>query len=109
MRSDPLFKETGFICSEFGPTNKSGVYAICVLKRDYIFDKTKKFNVVYIGSSKSVSKRVLSPNHIYRRIINVVQNYIVCCFYLECGSYLELEKKMIKKYKPRFNKAWLKD
>lgn len=102
MAKDPAFKEEGFDSSICGPTRSSGVYAICVIKRGVELT-ADDLQVVYIGSSKNVYKRVTHSSHNYRRLFNILKSYDVSTFYKECDNYIELETSLIKKYKPRFN------
>lgn len=105
---DPIFKELGFYSSPLGPPNGPGVYAICVMHSSPDISKFCIDRVVYIGSSKDILKRVMNPNHIYRRLINLLSTYHVYTMFLESDTYLDFEKELIIKYKPRFNKQWAK-
>ena len=101
---DKIFKEKGFTNTPLGVPSASGVYVICVVKKTNTFPcdfKAKK--VVYIGVAKNINKRLKHQNHIYRRLWNILKNYLPMVFYLECENYLDVEKTLIKKYKPRFN------
>lgn len=97
---DRIFKENGFDSSPFGPPDSPGVYAVCISSTDF----AKKDLVMYIGSSTCISKRVLNVNHIYRRLYSRLNNYYVVTKCLVCDDYLSLEKHLIRKYKPRFNR-----
>lgn len=103
MTKDRIFREKGFECSPFGATRNAGVYAICVVNRNGYPPTLKNIKVVYIGSSKNVYSRLQGQNHIYRRLYNLLKNYDVCCFWVECDNYCEVEIALIKKYEPRFN------
>lgn len=101
MRDKEFFEER-FVPSSFGPTRSSGVYAICVFDPFDVHNKT--IRVVYIGSAKNINKRVLNPMHIYRRLNNILKSLWTTCLYFECDNYVEVEKYLIRKYKPRFNR-----
>lgn len=105
MSVDKIFKEKSFIASPLGATENSGVYAVCYVKFTNLYPVgLKKYRVVYIGSSYNIQKRVKNQKHPYRRVYSICKNYSICLFYFECDNYLEVEKLLIKKYQPRFNK-----
>lgn len=103
MVKDRIFKEKNFVCSPFGTPESSGVYAVCVVKQTNYPAQLKSLRVVYIGSSKKIRSRLQNQKHPYRRCFSILKNYWVACFYLECENYLETERSLIVKYKPRFN------
>lgn len=86
--------------SPFGPSNRSGVYA--VMCGNFI---TKKSTVLYIGSSKNMYKRVNQPSHPYRKLSSetISDDHFIYVKFKECDNYIELEKRIIKKLKPPFN------
>lgn len=104
MAKDQKFSEEGFSCSPCGPPDAPGVYAICVMQNFYGEKSTFIDRVVYIGSSSNINKRILKPTHIYRRLFNLLKNYWVYTLFFTCDEYVELEKQLIRKYKPRFNR-----
>lgn len=64
----------------------------------FIFDKN---NIVYIGQSKNLNKRISTHN-----IFTKINKYDVCIKYFECNSKkhrLKIEAEYIKKYKPIYN------
>jgi hypothetical protein len=102
---DTIFREEGFECSPFGPPDGPGVYAICVMPNSLKLPLIERLDyVVYIGSSKHMSKRILNLGHIYRRLFNLLRNYCVYTMCFECNEFYDMEKRLIRKYKPRFNR-----
>jgi excinuclease UvrABC nuclease subunit len=85
--------------SEFGWNGIAGVYCVCV------FNTTKQKNqIIYIGSSKDIGKRVNSTNHFYRLMCNDKrEDEIVFIKYKETSNYIQIEKQLIKKIKPFLN------
>lgn len=88
-----------WVVSEFGPPIGKGVYAVCSLNVT-----TKEKELLYIGSSKNIQKRVLNPSHPYRILFNMAQ-YPVVIFTKSklCDNYIELEKLLIKRLQPKHN------
>jgi len=101
MIKDPAFKESYFKCEACGATEGKGVYAICV--SDYPAKPDSEVRVVYIGSSIHIRQRINNHTHPYRRLFNILTNYVVSCFYYECDDIIGCESHLIRKYKPRFN------
>jgi len=85
----------------FGPTSKSGVYAVCV-KNGY--GKNHSERIIYIGSSKNIKSRVLSANHVYRLCYDRFLDKVVYLKEIESEDYIKLEKELICSYKPLLNK-----
>ena len=83
----------------FGPTSDPGVYFVI---RVQIIGNKVIDEVVYVGSSKSIAKRVLNPNHIYRRLFSSTQDVVTRDY--ATTDYIELEKAFIAHFKPRYNK-----
>lgn len=100
MSRDPEFTDSNFTCDGFAHPSKPGVYAVIVFEP---FTRNPQ-RVVYIGSSKNMHRRVMSPNHIYRRLNNILKCYSVAVWCFETDNYLSVEESLIKKYRPRFNK-----
>lgn len=87
-------------CSAFGPTNKAGVY--CIIKFNV---RSGHKELLYVGSSANIYKRVLNPSHPYRVALNEAEfPDCVCIKFKECYDYLEQEKSLIKRLKPTLNK-----
>lgn len=80
----------------FGHPSQSGVYAICAKQN---FNSAE--HVIYIGSTKNLKQRLASPVHPYRV---AYQRFPVYVRFFECENPYELEKELIKKYKPIMNK-----
>lgn len=85
---------------DFSLFDTPGVYAVFLMN---IQDKKRK--LLYIGSSKNMRKRVYSSGHPYEIINNSAKwPYFAGIMYRECDNFLQLEKTMIKRLKPFFNK-----
>jgi len=85
--------------SPFGPTRSSGVYCVMCGNVD-----TKKNEILYIGSSKNIYKRVMSPLHPYKKLYQIINYpFLVYIKYKECDNYRDLEKILIKRLKPQYN------
>lgn len=85
--------------SEFGPPYKSGVYAIVRINFS-----TRERSILYIGSSRNISKRVLRPKHPYRMLIDsCVPPWVISIKYKVCDNYIEIERRLIQKLKPELN------
>lgn len=93
------YKDYKFETGEFGHPNKPGVYA--VFTYDY---ETQKDTLLYIGSSKNMSKRINSTNHIYRKTFDLYSHkLIVYTMSCEIENYRQVEIEMIKEFNPIFN------
>lgn len=86
------------------PINKSGVYAIVKTKLSYNFKKSKnKSKLMYIGSSASLVNRITS-HEVYLTLLKTCSSeYHIRIFFKYNDNYKELEKELIKKYKPLLN------
>jgi excinuclease UvrABC nuclease subunit len=85
--------------SEFGPPNLAGVYAVYSMN---VITGYKQ--ILYIGSSKNIHKRIMNPNHVYRKLINESEYpVIIYTKHRITDDYNRLEIKMINKLKPVFN------
>jgi len=85
--------------SEFGPPDMPGVYAVVVYNA-----YTKSMDIVYIGSSRNIHKRVMNPNHPYRKLNDIISfPYFISVKYKVCDNYIDLEKSLIKRLKPKYN------
>lgn len=92
-------------CNIVDPPKKAGVYVITdtVFSVDY---KSMNREIVYIGSSKNLFRR--KSNHPIMRLLGMQGRY--CQFYyLLIDNILEVEKELIGKYNPKYNKQWRKD
>lgn len=85
--------------SPFGATNESGVYGVFIT-----YGSITK--CLYIGSSKNILYRLSNINHPYRILFNRLSNYrtFVYTRQIKCLNYKLIEKELIIKYKPFFNK-----
>lgn len=91
--------------SPFGLPDTEGVYAVCV-NHYKEFNKPKpRERILYIGSSKNMQKRVMNnSNHPYRICYDRFDDFLVYTKSIETEDYVELEKYLIKVYKPLLNK-----
>lgn len=88
-------KKTKWEISPFGWNGISGVYCIYTLV-------DKKTELHYIGSSKNIGTRVSFENHPYKRLLR--EGYMVFIKFKECNNYVQLEKDLIFRLKPKMNK-----
>ena len=88
-----------FEFSGFGYPSNGGVYAFFAMTNNL-----ELADILYIGSSKNVDKRIKS--HGLRKIIPMDLFY--CVGFIETENYIELEKALIKKYNPPYNKQHVK-
>ena len=87
--------------SLFGPPRRPGVYAVCMK------DKPKsEEQILYIGSSYNVFKRVMNPNHPYRVCFAEMEGKFIYTKTILTDDYVELEKRLIKIYQPQMNKQY---
>jgi excinuclease UvrABC nuclease subunit len=86
----------------FGIPSKMGVYAVCIRRIGF------KERVVYIGSSKNMSKRLMSLSHPYRKLYDRLTDGDVLVYTksIMTEHYVDLEKKLIQEYKPILNKRF---
>lgn len=87
-------KNKRWLVSECGWNGIKGVYCVCSISNN-------KNVVHYIGRSKDIGKRLSKSIHPYR----ILSDFCVPVFikYKETENYIELERAMIKKLKPRLN------
>lgn len=78
--------------------DRPGVYVI----NHYDLDAHTN-EILYIGSAKNIALRLRS--HEVLRVISHFYYYTPISF-MECTNYREVEKYLIKKYKPKFNKQY---
>lgn len=77
----------------FGWDGIMGVYCVCSIENG-------KTIIHYIGSSKNIGKRVNKQEHPYRKLYNEFPVFIK---YKETENFVELEKKLIRRLKPKLN------
>lgn len=82
------------------PTDKSGVYLLVKVDFDLL---RPNYEILYVGSSKSLSVRY-SKHEVLRALKNTFQ--YVHFYFIEVANYLEVEKQLIKKIQPKYNKQW---
>lgn len=96
------FGKAGWIC---GPPNTHGVYAIAVKPKNEYFEIIGKERILYIGSSQNIAKRFSSLSSPYRIIFDRFSDSCLVYMYCHiCINYQEIEKILIKKFKPLLNK-----
>lgn len=100
MAKDKVFTEKEFSCDGFAHPSAPGVYAVLVFERLTM----NPLRVVYIGSSKNIHKRVMNPCHIFRRIFSITRSLCVSVWCYETDDFINIEKSLIIKYRPRFNR-----
>lgn len=85
--------------SVLGPPDASGVYAIMMCKR-----KSKKHEILYIGSAKNIRKRLLQRNHFYLKLYSALSDdFLIFTKSMITDDYINAEKFLIKHFKPVFN------
>lgn len=89
----------------FGPPPVAGVYAVCVRHND----RKHKERIVYIGSSKNVSKRLKNQSHPYLLCFHRFPRMLVYTKTIETEDFMELEKELIRVYKPLLNRQHKKN
>lgn len=83
----------------FGPPSRAGVYGVFIMNWN-----TKKEKVVYIGSSKNLNDRIHKPTHHYMRLHReLLFPLFVYTKIMLTDDYKEVEKALIKHFKPKFN------
>lgn len=83
--------------------NYSGVYVVCrITVNNDTFEKSNEV-IEYVGSSKNISKRILSPSHHYIKLYNEYLDDLVFTRSFQTKDFLNLEKELIKILKPRLN------
>lgn len=85
--------------SPFGPPSGPGVYAV---QKMNVF--TKVSQILYIGSSGNIFKRVMNLKHPYRKAYDSY-SYPECVatLFFECEDYKTQEVRAIKFFKPLLN------
>ena len=74
-------------------------------------------NIIYIGSTNNLSRRlqdhrkcIKSPEHHHsssqKKLYDYLRNNSYKVHYYYCENYIFLEKQLIMKYKPKFNKIY---
>lgn len=80
------------------PTNKSGIYFIVLPKFN-----PESYEILYIGSAKNLAVRY--ARHEVMRMLREFYGYVQFYFREEV-NYRKIEKDLIKKLQPRYNKQW---
>ncbi len=93
------YKDYNFQNGELGHPKSKGVYILFVLNCI-----TKKRQILYIGSSKNINRRINDPSHFYRLALNILSNeYLIYSMSCLIHNYKEVEKQMIKHFRPPLN------
>lgn len=80
---------------------KAGVY-IVVYPGDLKHFGDRNYQILYVGSSGNIRKRLRCRNDL--KIIRIVYGYVQVFFKI-CSNYRALEARLIKELQPRFNIA----
>jgi excinuclease UvrABC nuclease subunit len=85
------------------PLNCGGIYYIVHPKLN---PKNRKiaYQILYIGSSANLKNRI--NNHDKHSLLTKKYKYVEF-YFKESDNFLEIEKQLIKKYQPKYNKQWL--
>lgn len=82
-----------------GPPEKAGVYAVCACHWQEPFRE----HLLYIGSARNIRKRVMNPNHVYRRLYDRANGWLIYTRSFVTDNYLEWEKLAISELHPILN------
>lgn len=100
FKSDEWFTPNTYNRNFKCPPKKSGVYLLV----KPIFDLNKaNFQILYVGSTSCLEKRY--KNHEVLRKLQIEHDYIQF-YFKETENYIDLEKGLIKKIQPKYNKQW---
>lgn len=93
----PFFMASTWISD--GPNEHPGVYCI------YTFNIcNRQRQLIYIGSSKNVRRRVYGSGHLYRKLWSELPSDLILVIkWKKCQNYKDLEAGLIKKLRPPFN------
>lgn len=80
------------------PPEKPGIYYLVVPKL-FVCDGIE-FQIMYIGSSKNLARRY--DRHAIKRLLTAIYGYVQF-YFIETEDYIDVEKLLIKLYKPKFN------
>jgi len=84
-----------------GPCRNPGVYGVAVF--DSRIKGKRRF--IYIGSSRCVIDRIMTPGHPYLRAYSRFSHpYYVSTITIPCNDYLNRERILIAHYRPLLNK-----
>jgi excinuclease UvrABC nuclease subunit len=98
------FNATTWWCRNTYDTNfrnypeTGGVYIITTYDLD-----THERTILYIGSAKNLKVRLKA--HEVKRMLHYFYDYIAV-FFLEFDDFRQVEKELIRKYRPQFNKQF---
>ena len=84
------------------PPDLSGIYFIVLPKVNYS-KKRYEYEILYIGSAKSLKVRY--DRHEVMRMLKQFYGYVQFYFKIE-SDYRTVEKTLIKKLQPQYNKQW---
>ena len=82
------------------PTNKPGIYLLVYTEIDFV-DFGIKYEILYIGCSKNLAKRL--GGHEILRCLEIFYDYIQI-YFREEKNYKKIEKILISQVKPKFNR-----
>jgi len=87
------------------PPDASGVYFVVLPNYDKYL-KPQPHKILYIGSAKSLKVRY--DRHEVIRLLSEFYGYVQF-YFKEIQNYREVEKALIGKYKPKYNKQWIRN
>lgn len=93
-----VFKGYEFEPDLCGVDEAPGVYMITRTNMNSL-----ETEVMYIGSSRNMRKRINTPSHPYRYLFDKEIDHFVSASCVRVENYLELEKEMIKHFNPPLN------
>lgn len=99
LMNNLFYKDKLFELNDIGQPIFPGVYMVTVFNPEI-----KKERILYIGSSSNIHKRTHCASHPYYKAFNRITNGYVCLRTHRTSDYLQLEKEMIRHYKPILNK-----
>ena len=82
-----------------GPPSRAGVYAVLVRGES----PGSLEHVAYIGSSANIRKRLMNPNHVYRRLYERAKGWLVYTRSFPTDDYKYWEKRAIEEFHPLLN------
>lgn len=92
-----LFKEADFV-----KPKQPGVYMVTSVE---VVNNIRREIVLYIGSAKNIEKRIVKGEHPYLLLYKNQPDMSIITRSILTDDYIELEKEMIKFFKPYFNTA----
>lgn len=85
----------------FVKTKQAGIYMVTAVE---VVNNIRREIVLYIGSAKNIENRITNKNHPYMLLYKNQSEMLIITRCYITTDYIELEKEMIKFFKPYFNK-----